>query len=56
MRQFHCTWNGLDAQPLQWPGDTTLREWTACVQAARARLLMQDNLVAQLLGFIAEKR
>eukprot|EP01034_Spumella_vulgaris_P030004 gene30004-37150_t len=56
MRQFHCTWNGLDAQPLQWPGDTTLREWTACVQAARARLLTQDNLVAQLLGFIAEKR
>jgi uncharacterized repeat protein (TIGR03837 family) len=56
MRQFHCTWNGLDTQPLQWPDDTTLREWATCVQTARARLLMQDNLVAQLLGFIAEKR
>jgi hypothetical protein len=38
--------------PLQWPDDGTLREWTACVQAASARLLMQDNLVAQLLGFV----
>ena len=56
MRQFHCTWNGLDAQPLQWPDDATLRKWTDCVQAARARLLMQDNLVAQLSGFVAEKR
>ncbi|OGB11146.1 MAG: hypothetical protein A3E23_23115 [Burkholderiales bacterium RIFCSPHIGHO2_12_FULL_65_48] len=56
LRQFHATWNGLDAEPLQWPGDDTLAEWTACTQAARARLLMQDNLVAQLLGFVAEKR
>ena len=56
LRQFHATWNGLDAEPLQWPGDDTLAEWTACTQAARARLLTQDNLVAQLLGFVAEKR
>ena len=56
LRQFHNTWNGLDDLPLQWPDDGTLREWTACVQAARARLLMQDNLVAQLLGFVMEKR
>ena len=56
LRQFHNTWNGLDDLPLQWPDDHTLREWTACVQAARARLLMQDNLVAQLLGFVMEKR
>lgn len=56
LRQFHATWNGLDTAPLQWPGDDTLAEWTACIQAARARLLMQDNLVAQLLGFVAEKR
>ena len=56
LRQFHNTWNGLDDLPLQWPDDDTLREWTACVQAARARLLMQDNLVAQLLGFVMEKR
>ncbi len=56
LRQFHATWNGLDAAPLQWPGDDTLAEWTACTQAARVRLLRQDNLVAQLLGFVAEKR
>ena len=56
LRAFHATWNGLDSAPLQWPDDTTLAEWTACIQAARARLLMQDDLVAQLLGFVAEKR
>ena len=56
LRQFHATWNGLDIAPLQWPDDHTLAEWTACIAAARARLLTQDNLVAQLLGFVAEKR
>ncbi len=56
LRQFHATWNGLDTAPLQWPGDDTLAEWTACIAAARTRLLTQDNLVAQLLGFVAEKR
>lgn len=56
LRQFHATWNGLNTAPLQWPGDDTLAEWTACTVAARARLLTQDNLVAQLLGFVAEKR
>ncbi|WP_026436895.1 elongation factor P maturation arginine rhamnosyltransferase EarP [Acidovorax sp. JHL-9] len=56
LRQFHATWNGLDNAPLQWPDDNTLSEWTACIAAARARLLTQDNLVAQLLGFVAEKR
>ncbi|RQO83547.1 elongation factor P maturation arginine rhamnosyltransferase EarP [Acidovorax sp. FJL06] len=56
LRQFHATWNGLDTAPLQWPGDDTLAEWSSCIAAARARLLTQDNLVAQLLGFVAEKR
>lgn len=56
LRQFHATWNGLDTQPLQWPDDDTLGQWTACVRAARARLLTQDNLAQQLLGFVAEKR
>ena len=56
MRAFHATWNGLDTAPLLWPGDATLAEWTACIQAARTRLLAQDDLVAQLLGFVAEKR
>jgi uncharacterized repeat protein (TIGR03837 family) len=56
LRAFHATWNGLDSAPLQLPDDATLAEWTACIQAARARLLGQDDLVAQLLGFAAEKR
>jgi len=56
LRRFHATWNGLDAAPLQWPDDDTPAEWTACTRAARVRLLTQDNLVAQLLGFVAEKR
>ena len=56
LRRFHTTWNGLNTAPLQWPDNNTLVEWTACIEAARARLLTQDNLVAQLLGFVAEKR
>ena len=56
LRQFHATWNGLDAAPLQSPDDATLAQWTACIRAARARLLTQDSLVTQLLGFVAEKR
>jgi hypothetical protein len=38
------------------PDDATLADWRACVQAARARLLAQGDLVTQLLGFVAEKR
>lgn len=56
LRAFHAAWNAVDGTPLALPDAATLAEWTACVQAARARLLMQDNLVAQLLGFVAEKR
>jgi len=56
LRHFHATWNGIDTQSLRWPDEDTLAEWTACIQAARARLLTQDNLVGQLLGFVSEKR
>ena len=56
LRQFHATWNGLDAAPLLWPDAETLAEWTVCARRARERLLMQDNLVAQLVGFVSEKR
>ncbi|MDP3226438.1 MAG: elongation factor P maturation arginine rhamnosyltransferase EarP [Acidovorax sp.] len=56
LRAFHATWNGLDSAPLQLPDDATLAEWTACIEAARRRLLVQDDLAAQLLGFVAEKR
>ncbi|MFY3384839.1 elongation factor P maturation arginine rhamnosyltransferase EarP [Paracidovorax sp. MALMAid1276] len=56
LRQFHATWNGIDSRPLHWPDAATLDEWTRCVENARSRLLAQGSLVAQLLGFVAEKR
>ena len=56
LRRFHATWNGLDNAPLVLPDKTLLAQWAACVQAARARLLAQDDLVTQILGFVQEKR
>jgi uncharacterized repeat protein (TIGR03837 family) len=56
LRQFHATWNGLDDAPIVLPDEGTLAQWALCVQAARARLLAQDDLVTQLLGFVEEKR
>ena len=56
LRQFHASWNGLGQLPLQWPDDDTLAQWTVCVRAARARMLMQDELAEQLLRFAVEKR
>jgi len=57
LRRFHAAWNGLEgAPPLHIPDDDALAEWTGCVQAARTRLLAQDDLVTQILGFVREKR
>ncbi|MDZ7862905.1 elongation factor P maturation arginine rhamnosyltransferase EarP [Acidovorax sp.] len=57
LRGFHAAWNGIPGHgALTIPDDGTLSEWTACVQAARARLMQQTDLVGQLVGFIAEKR
>jgi len=56
LRQFHATWNGLDDAPIALPDEATLAQWALCVQAARARLLAQDDLVTQILGFVNEKR
>jgi len=53
LRQFHQVWNGLSQAALP-PID--LPEWQACVQAARAKLLAQSDLVTQLLRFCTEKR
>jgi uncharacterized repeat protein (TIGR03837 family) len=53
LREFHHVWNGLKQGKLpliDWRG------WTACAQAARARLLQQSDLVTQLLDFVEEKR
>lgn len=56
LRQFHWRWNGIESGPGPALLDaTTLGEWRACAQAARQRLLAQDDLLTQLLGFVAEK-
>jgi uncharacterized repeat protein (TIGR03837 family) len=52
LRQYHHVWNGVTAGPLPAPD---LPQWHACVQAARDRLLRQDDLVTQLLRFVSEK-
>ncbi|MDF1486200.1 elongation factor P maturation arginine rhamnosyltransferase EarP [Ramlibacter sp. H39-3-26] len=56
LRHFHHLWNGLRAGPLPALDAATLAAWHAAAQAARARLLTQDDLVAQLLRFVAEKQ
>lgn len=57
LRAFHHAWNGLTGPTsAAWPDDATLLEWGSCVQAARARLLQQDDLVRQLLRTATEKR
>lgn len=53
LRRFHRVWNGIDRGALPLP---ELPAWRACVEAARARLLAQDELCTRLLRFIAEKR
>jgi len=52
LRGFHRVWNGIDSAPLpapDWP------EWRACVQAARQRLLAQQDLASQLISFVHGK-
>ena len=53
LRAFHRVWNGVVDAPLP-PVD--LPAWQACALAARDRLLQQDDLASQLLGFVAEKQ
>lgn len=56
LRRFHVLWNGLEqygALPALDP--ETLLQWRHCALAARERLLAQDDLLTQLLGFVAEK-
>ena len=52
LRQFHRIWNGLEQGPLPRPD---LPAWGACVAAARARLLAQEDLCTRLLAFVASK-
>ncbi|WP_370678792.1 elongation factor P maturation arginine rhamnosyltransferase EarP [Comamonas sp. GB3 AK4-5] len=56
LRSFHHAWNGMAAPstlPLLTP--QLLREWQACMLAARQRLRAQTGLIGQLLQFVAEK-
>lgn len=56
LRQFHCAWNSLaPASTLPVLDAHCLQEWRQCIQAARQRLLEQQDLLTQLLGFVAEK-
>ena len=52
LREFHRVWNGSADGPLPVLDDATVAEWRATVQAARARLLAQDDLVTQLRRFV----
>ncbi|WP_434802686.1 elongation factor P maturation arginine rhamnosyltransferase EarP [Paracidovorax konjaci] len=56
LRRFHHAWNGIGgAAPLPRLDAGMLAEWRGCTLAARARLLAQDDLATQLLGFVREK-
>jgi uncharacterized repeat protein (TIGR03837 family) len=52
LREFHAVWNGLSDAPLP---TIDLTAWAAVAQAARTRLLAQDDLVTQLLAFVTQK-
>jgi uncharacterized repeat protein (TIGR03837 family) len=52
LRQAHRVWNEMDNTALPTLNADLLNSWTACVQAARARLLAQDDLCTQLLAFV----
>jgi uncharacterized repeat protein (TIGR03837 family) len=57
LRLFHHQWNGMvPAGAAVWPGWAVVDSWCECVQAARARLMAQDDLSSQLLGFVVKKR
>jgi uncharacterized repeat protein (TIGR03837 family) len=52
LRDFHDVWNGAAEGALP-PADT--QAWAGCIRAARQRLLAQEDLVTQLLAFIASQ-
>ena len=56
LRAFHHHWNGIGPAAVVWPDEATLAEWGAVVQAARARLLAQADLVQQLQAFVQARR
>jgi len=56
LRHFHRVWNGLAPGKLPVVDAALLQNWGTCVRAARERLLAQNDLLTQLLGFCASKR
>lgn len=53
LRRFHRIWNGVEQGPLPALDMADLRR---LVEAARSRLLAQDDLVSRLVRFVAENR
>jgi uncharacterized repeat protein (TIGR03837 family) len=53
LRALWQAWNGLAPWPAQWPPAAA---WQAQTQRWRDGLLTQPDLVAQLLGFVRERR
>lgn len=53
LRGFHRIWNAVEHAELP---QLSLPDWQDCVQESRQRLLSQDDLTAQLINFVAEKR
>jgi uncharacterized repeat protein (TIGR03837 family) len=49
LRRFHRVWNGIESGALPALDAAALADWQACTQAARQRLLAQDDLLTQLL-------
>ncbi len=52
MRRFHEAWNGPLQAMLPPLEQQDLPQWQACVQAARSRLLTQQDLASQLLAHV----
>jgi uncharacterized repeat protein (TIGR03837 family) len=50
LREFHLAWNGIAPELPQ----IDLGGWQACAQAARDRLLQQEDLATQLLRFVGQ--
>lgn len=55
LRAYHRRWNGLEApDPAKQDASFEPGPWQDCVAQARTKLLEQEDLSSQLLGFIAK--
>lgn len=53
LRDFHAAWNATTDAPIVWPDETACSAWTDALASSRERLSAQDDLVTQLLRFVA---